>query len=338
MTTEPLIDDTRYEHLISVVIPVYQGEKTLSALLAEIAPLTAGFATPAGHSARIGEVILVHDRGPDRSDEVIRTLTAGHPFVKAVWLSRNFGQHAATLAGIASSGGAWIVTMDEDGQHDPAYIASILDTALAENASVVYAKAENPPPHGFFRNTSSKLAKRVLDSAFGGGRATDFNSYRLILGDIGRSVAAYAGTSVYLDVALTWVTDRVTTSPVLLRQEGDRRSGYSLMRLLGHFWRMVLTSGTRGLRLVTITGAVFALLGLVYAIYLTIARFVSGDVPEGWTSQMVLTAVGIGLVLIALGIIAEYVGVAVNMAMGKPPYLIVRDFDSGPLGRRHRDS
>jgi undecaprenyl-phosphate 4-deoxy-4-formamido-L-arabinose transferase len=61
-------------------------------------------------------------------------------------------------------------------------------------------------------------------------------------------------------------------------------------------------------------------------------RFASGDIPEGWTSQMVVTALGTGLVLVSLGIVAEYLGVAVNMAMGRPPYLIVRDPSSGPLG------
>ena len=83
-------------------------------------------------------MLLVHDCGPDDSARVMREL-APHPFVRPVWLSRNFGQHAATLAGMASSGGDWIVTMDEDGQHDPAYIGAMLDVALAEQASVVYA-------------------------------------------------------------------------------------------------------------------------------------------------------------------------------------------------------
>ena len=65
-----------------------------------------------------------------------------------VWLSRNYGQHAATLAGMSSSGGDWIVTLDEDGQHDPSYVGAMLDVALAEQASVVYARPVNPAPHG----------------------------------------------------------------------------------------------------------------------------------------------------------------------------------------------
>jgi polyisoprenyl-phosphate glycosyltransferase len=330
------IESAPYIHRISVVIPVYQGERTLHSVVAELEPLVAGFTTPAGASARVEEVVLAYDRGPDESDRVIRELADAHAWIKPVWLSRNFGQHAATLAGMASSGGEWIVTMDEDGQHDPADMGSLLDAALVERADLVYAAPLNRPPHGFVRNTASKASKRVLETALRGGRASHFNSYRLLLGEIGRSVAAYAGTNVYLDVALGWVAARVVTAPVTLREEGERRSGYSYARLLGHFWRMVLTSGTRGLRIVTLVGVLFFIGGVLFAAYLVIARLVAGDIPEGWTSQMVLTALGTGVILVSLGIIAEYLGIAVSTALGKPAYLIVRDPGTGPLSRAGR--
>ena len=323
-----------YVHRISVVVPVYQGERTLTAVLDEIEPLTAGFSTPDGYRAVVHEVVLAFDHGPDRSAAVIRELAASRTYVKPVWLSRNFGQHAATLAGIASSGGDWIVTLDEDGQHDPRAMGSQLDTAMREEADVVYADPTNKPPHGYVRNAASRTSKRLLETVFGGGKASHFNSYRLILGEVGRSVAAYSGTGVYLDVALSWVA-RIVTSPVELREEGDRRSGYSYRRLMAHFWRMILTSGTRGLRLVTAIGVLFAVGGIAFAIYLIVMRLAGGDIPEGWTSQMVLTALGTGAILVALGIIAEYLGVAVNMALGKPAYLIVRDPRNGPMGDRH---
>ena len=105
-----------------------------------------------GTPYRVAEVLLVHDCGPDDSARVMRELEKAHPFARAIWLSRNFGQHAATLAGMASAGGDWIVTLDEDGQHDPAYIGAMLDVALAEQASVVYARPTNEPPHGAVRN------------------------------------------------------------------------------------------------------------------------------------------------------------------------------------------
>jgi undecaprenyl-phosphate 4-deoxy-4-formamido-L-arabinose transferase len=321
-------------HRISVVVPVYQGEKTLAALVDEITALASERATPAGHRREVTEVLLVHDNGPDASDRVIRDLESTHDIVRGVWLSRNFGQHAATLAGMASTGGDWIVTLDEDGQHDPAYIDSMLDTAMAEQAALVYARPENAAPHGLLRNAASKGAKVVLRAVFGDGDASVFQSYRLILGDVGRSVSAYAGSGVYLDVAISWVTRRVTTSPVRLRDEGDRTSGYSLRKLLSHFWRMVLTSGTRGLRVVSVLGVVLAVLGLLFALYVVVATLSGRELEAGWSSTIVVVLLSTGAILFSLGIVAEYIGVAVNMAMGRPSYLIVSDPGRGPLGRR----
>jgi undecaprenyl-phosphate 4-deoxy-4-formamido-L-arabinose transferase len=321
-------------HLVSIVIPVYGGELTLASVIDEIVPLTEGATTPDGYPFRVVEVVLVYDNGTDDSPRVIRELDAAHDFVRPVWLSRNFGQHAATLAGMASSGGEWIVTLDEDGQHDPKDIGVLLDTALSAQSPLVYAKPTNKPSHGFARNTASRGSKWLLTKVFAGSNAEDFQSYRLMLGTIGRGVAAYSGSGVYLDVALGWVAPRAATAPILLRDEGERRSGYSPRRLFSHFWRMIITSGTRGLRFVSALGVAFAVVGLAITIYILVSRAMGGAVPAGWASTIVIVLVSAGAILVSLGIIAEYVGVNVNMSLGKPPYLILSDPQSGPLGRR----
>ena len=254
--------------------------------------------------------------------------------MRPIWLSRNFGQHAATLAGMSSSGGDWIVTMDEDGQHDPAYIGAMLDVALTQQSSVVYAQPTNEAPHGGLRNLGSRGAKRLVTALSGGTDASAFHSFRLILGETGRSVGAYAGAGVYLDIALGWVAGGAATAPVELRTEGaDRRSGYTSRALVSHFWRMVLTGGTRGLRLVSMLGLAFALVGTVIAVFVVYRQLVHPAPTEGWASLIVVMLISTGAVLFSLGVIAEYVGVAVNMAMGKPLYLITQDPADGPLGR-----
>ena len=312
-------------HSLSVVIPVYKGETSLPQLLREIAPLAQGGTSKGGRDYIVTEVILVHDNGPDASDATMRDLETEHPFVTTIWLSRNFGQHAATLAGMSASSGEWIVTLDEDGQHDPAYIPAFLDAAIERRASLVYAKPTNVAPHGRLRNIASRSAKRAISMVVGGRASQEFQSYRLVRGEIGRQLAGFAKSGVYLDVALGWVTDRVTTVPVELRDEGDRQSGYSYASLFAHFWRMVLSSGTRGLRAVSVLGVTLALLGVALAVYLIISRL-SGTVEvEGWTSLAVITLICSGAVLVSLGIIAEYIGVTLNVAMGRPLYLIVGD-------------
>lgn len=327
-----------YIHGISVVIPVYMGETTLGELIAELAPFFEPFTTPNGARAKVEEVLLVDDNGPDDSARVIRELEETYPRVRGIWLTRNFGQHAATLAGMASSGSDWIITMDEDGQHDPADMSTMLDVALAEGSHVVYGAPQNRPPHGFLRTAASQGAKRLMARVFTKNLndPKDYQSYRLLLGEVGRSLAAYAGSGVYLDIALGWVTKRVSTAPVTLRAERREASGYSYRSLAGHFWRMVLSSGTRGLRLVSILGVLFAVAGIGLALFFLVQRLIGLEVQQGWTSIVVVVLLSSGATLFSLGVVAEYLGIAVNMAMGKPLYMIMNAPHRGPLGHAPR--
>ena len=194
----------------------------------------------------------MHDGAVADSARVLDQLAAQHPFVTPIWLSRNYGQHPATLAGMSSSSAGWVVTMDEDGQHDPRYLGALLDRALDERAQLVYAVPGNQPPHSLLRNAASSLAKAIFVSGRDAARLGRFSSYRLMWGEIARSVAAYCGSGIYLDVALSWVVGRATSLPVDVRGGAGRPSGYDLPKLASHFWRMVLTSGTRPLRAIAV--------------------------------------------------------------------------------------
>ncbi|NMM85165.1 mannosyltransferase [Rhodococcus sp. SRB_17] len=320
-------------HSISVVVPVYQGEKTITALVEELDGLSGPCVSSAGAEFSVAEIVLVHDNGPDRSDVVLLELERRFEQVRVVWLSRNYGQDAATIAGMAAARGDWVVTMDEDGQHDPACIGSFLDTALAERADLVYSKPTNTRPHGFLRNVTSRGAKTVLATVFSFPASARFESFRLIRGDIGRQLAEVAANGAYLDVALTWVVGNTASVPVVLRAEGREESGYNYRRLFSLFWKMVLCSGTRGLRVVSLLGVTLALAGVIVAAVIFV-QAVTGDNndPEGWASMIVALLVCSGAILFSLGLIAEYLGVALHILVGKPLYLKVdspRWADSG---------
>ncbi len=308
---------------LSVVVPVYQGEQTLDALIAELKTLAQSGRTPGGHPFELLEAILVHDGGPDRSDEVIERLAAEHPWVKPIWLSRNFGQHPATLAGMASSAGDWVATLDEDGQHNPADLPALLDRALGSGAALVYAAPTNPPPHGALRNLLMRTAKLLSGSIVGNRFVGRFHSFRLVRGDIARSLAAYCGHGVFLDVALSWVVSRTEICPVAMRSERGRASGYTLRSLVSHFWRLVLTAGTRPLRLISILGTLSMLAAAAFSAWAIYGKMRHQIPVEGWTSLVIAVCFFSGLILFSLGVIAEYLGVTLTMAMGKPLYLIV---------------
>jgi glycosyltransferase involved in cell wall biosynthesis len=310
-------------HHVSIVIPVYCGEKTLPSVLQELIPITAEQTTPHGNRFIIDEVLLVHDCGPDRSDQVLEHLSAQYPFVRPVWLSRNYGQHAATLAGMASATGDWVATIDEDGQQNPADICHMLDLALEQSLQLVYARPLNRAPHGWLRNTMSRITKQIATKLLGNKQIGQFNSFRLVDGEIARTLAAYCGHGIFLDMGLFWVAGRIGHQPVRLQNEMERPSGYSYIKLFSHFWRLLLTSGTRPLRLITLLGFISVILSFIIAGYALYEKVI-GDVPvKGWASLLIIVAFFSGCILTALGVIAEYLAVTMGIAMGKPLYVVV---------------
>ena len=241
--------------------------------------------SPARTPYRIAEVLLVYDWGPDCSDEVIRELSRKYRFVLPVWLMRNAGQHAATAAGIASTSSDWVVTLDEDGQHDPAEIGKLLDVAVEEGVHLVYGVNETRTPHPWWRNATSALAKSVARLACASS-LENFTSFRLIEGSRARSACAYMGTRTFLDVALTWTIGRVATRAVRPGDEGRPGSGYGFGTLLSHFWTLALSSGTRPLRIISLLGLLSAFLGVVAGIAIGYLKVRHGIDAQGWASVL----------------------------------------------------
>ena len=254
-----------------------------------------------------------------------------------MWLSKNFGQHAATLAGMAATTSEWIITIDEDGQQNPTDFGNLLDTAIENDASLVYAKPTNRPPHGAIRNTFSWIVKNTIFRLLTDGSHRNFNSFRLVSGAVGRTLAAYVGDGVYLDVALTWIVQNVAQCPVELRQETRKESGYGYRRLSSHFWRLVLSSGTRPLRIVGFIGIGSFAAGVVAAAVIVFGKLSYGYTVSGWASVFVALLLMGGLILLVLGVLAEYLGMIVRASIGKPLYVAVSDPDLTAL-RRSRNS
>jgi len=301
---------------------VYRGETTLPTLISEIAPFATERQSDDGNRYIIAEVLLVHDCGPDRSDLIIEDLASRFPFVRPVWLSRNYGQHAATMAGMASATGEWVVTIDEDGQQNPMDIGKLLDIAVSQSLQLVFAQPINRPPHGWLRNALSRGAKAIVSKLLGNNKIGQFNSFRLVDGEIARTLAAYCGNGIYLDMGLFWITSRIGHCPVHLRLEMDRPSAYSYWKLFGHFWNLIFTTGTRPLRLITLMGFISVLMAVAISAYALYGKL-HGDVPvQGWASLLIIVAFFSGCILTALGVIAEYLVVTMGIVMGKPLYVV----------------
>ena len=331
MTATPDRPVRPLEQTLSVVVPVYRAGPALTDVVTEALQVADRLELAAGVLVRLDEVLLVCDNPalPAGERERLRSLEALDRRVRVLWLTRNFGQHPATVAGIVSTNGDWIATMDEDGQHDPAGVAAMLRTAADESVPLVYARPSNAPPHGAVRNAASRTAK-ALFRVMSGSRG-DFHSFRLIEGSVARSACAYMGDSVYLDVAMNWSCGEGARCPLEMRSEGSE-SSYDYRRLLSHFWRMVLSTGARPLRLVAVVGVVIALTGLAVAAFVAQRRLTGAfETTPGWASVFITQLLLAGGVFITLATLAEYISFAVRNSIGKPLYVIAEHADARAL-------
>lgn len=307
-------------HAISVVIPVFRIDEELPSLLDELKFLRATQKSPGGRQFEVLETVLVFDGDEAARAAQLQALTADRDGVRVVWLSRNFGQHPATLAGMSASVGEWIVTMDEDGQFPPSSIGPLLDCALDTQCPVVYGQPSVPTPHPLWRRLGSWIARTLFNLLIGSGKWARFSSFRLILGELGRSVGAYCTNEVYLDVALSWVSPRSTSTKVTYRNERSA-SGYRFKKLFSHFLRMFLTLGTRPMRVFAALGGLAGVGGFALAAGLIYRRVVLGF-PAGFASTLALLLILAGLILLGLAILSEYVGLIVRSSIGRPLYVV----------------
>ena len=299
---------------ISVVVPVFNSENSIPLLAQRLAPLLA--------EGR-GELILVDDASRDGSWQAVRKISAAAPGVRAIRLMRNSGQHAALLAGIRAARGGIVITMDDDLQHPPEEIGKLL-ARLGEGFDVVYGTPRQLP-HSLWRNFASWTTKLVVQKAMGAETARHVSAFRAFRTGLRDAFADYRGAFVSIDVLLTWSTTRFSAVAVEHRPREIGRSNYTLRTLINHALTMVTGFSTLPLRLASLVGFCFTLLGFVVLGWvLAVFLIHHGSVP-GFPFLASIIAIFSGAQLFALGIVGEYLARMHVRTMGRPPYTIAED-------------
>jgi len=313
--------------LLSTVTPVYQGAAFLEELVGELDRLR-GRLERDGAPIELVESIFVDDSSTDGSAEVLASLGRRHRWVKVVSLSRNYGQHPATVAGILHSSGDWLVTLDEDLQHRPRHVVDLLARAAVDGRDLVYAAPEGAVHGSRFRDGSSRLYKRLVAWLAGNPRVRSFNSFRLIRGSVARAAASVASRETYLDMALCWFTDRIVALPLPLeeiRQATSGRSGYGFRSLLRHARRMLVSSQIKPLRLGALVGVAALGTSLAGAAVTVGLKLVRPELVQvrGWASLVLTILFFGGLISLLLGIALEFLSDLHLQALGRPTFFVV---------------
>ena len=278
-------------------------------------------------SSTAREIVLVNDGSADRSWDVIRELAGRHPTVRGINLMRNYGQHNALLAGIRSARGEIIVTMDDDLQHPPEEIYKLL-AELARGYDVVYGTPIKLP-HSAMRNVASFIMKLVLRRAMGAETASRVSAFRAFRARLRRAFENYQSPLVSIDVILTWGTRRFSSVQVEHRPRPLGRSQYTFRTLVTHALTVATGFSTLPLRLASLFGFGFMLVGLAVLAYVLGSYLVRGGSVPGFAFLASIIAIFSGAQFFALGIIGEYLARIHSRMMERPAYAIADTTSAG---------
>ncbi|WP_429136966.1 undecaprenyl-phosphate 4-deoxy-4-formamido-L-arabinose transferase [Aeromonas hydrophila] len=302
--------------LVSVVIPVYNEEASLPALLSRV---TAA----CDQLSQDYEVILIDDGSHDGSTELIRDAAAGEGSkLVGVLLNRNYGQHAAIMAGFETAKGDLVITLDADLQNPPEEIPRLVEAAM-QGYDVVGTMRRNRQD-SWFRKTASKLINKSVQKATG-----------VHMSDYGCMLRAYRR---HIIDAMLCCQERSTFIPILANSFARRtielevghaerahgESKYGLMHLINLMYDLVTCMTTTPLRLLSIVGSVVAGIGFTFSILLILMRLILG---ADWAADGVFTLFAIlftfvGVQLLGMGLLGEYIGRMYTDVRARPRYFI----------------
>jgi polyisoprenyl-phosphate glycosyltransferase len=285
--------------ILSFIIPVYHGEHTVQPLFDAI------YKACKEYNYQF-EVVFIWDCGPDKSWEKIVELKTRFPAeIKAIRLSRNFGQHNAIICGFANARGDFMVTMDEDLQHNPCELNLLVDKQKENDYDLVYGNYLKPQQPGL-RNFTSGMLKKLLNIVIP-DLHKNYSAYRLIKRDIALDTVEMQNSYTFIDGYFSWITDNVGFVLVSHSSRLGGVSSYTLKKLISHSINIFITFSNLPIKLVIYLSLLFFIFTFGYTIYILMEKLIFNNLIPGFASIIVLLGFGIGSILFGISVIGEYI-------------------------------
>lgn len=302
---------------ISFVIPCYHSAQTVGNVVRDIVN------TVLVRSEFQYEIILVNDNPPDDTWRVICEMCRNNPNIHGICFTKNFGQHAALMAGYRKVTGDIVVSLDDDGQNPPQEMFKLID-ALNEKTDLVYAKYIQKN-RSLFRNFGSKVNDWMVQWLLNKPKELYLASYYAAKRFIIDEMVKCENPFPYIDGLALRSTSEYINVDIVHKERAAGNSGYSIAKLVG-LWMNGLTSfSVKPLRIATFSGFCISLFGLVLAIIIIIQKLILKDaVSTGWPSIMTVVLILDGAIMIMLGLVGEYVG-RIYVTMNKSPQYVIKD-------------
>lgn len=307
--------------LVSFVIPCYRSAQTIGKVVEEIDSTMRDLAEY-GY-----EIVLVNDCSPDDTFGVIRKLCAGRSDICGIDLAKNFGQHAALMAGMRHTHGDVVICLDDDGQ-TPADEAGRLLAKMEEGYDVVYAKYSHKQ-HSGFRNFGSHVNELMTRVMLGKPKELYLSSYFAARRYVVEEMLRYENPYPYVIGLVLRATKNIANVEVTHRERETGTSGYTIGKLLGLWFNGFTAFSIKPLRIATAVGCLTACGGFLYGIYTIIKKFVNPNVPIGFSAMMAALVFLGGMIMLMLGLIGEYIG-RIYISLNNSPQYVVRECLNGP--------
>jgi undecaprenyl-phosphate 4-deoxy-4-formamido-L-arabinose transferase len=265
------------------------------------------------------ELVLVNDGSSDASWSVISSLVNEFSWLVGIDLMRNYGQHAALLAGVRAARNSIIVTLDDDLQYGPEHI-SLMVQKLGEGQDVIYGIAQRPQ-HLWWRNVTSWVAKLIFFNLLHINLAPDISPFRAFWTSLREGFGDSKGTHLTLDTLLFWSASSFGVISVPHERRADGESSYTLRKLTTYALAVATGFTTLPLYLALIVGVLIMVVGLAVAGYAVVGSILgqSGSASLVLAGTILITS---GIQLLVLGIIGMYLAQVHLNTMGKPAYLV----------------
>ena len=302
---------------LSIVIPVYRSESILPTLVRKILDSV----TLLGYESSF-ELILVNDASPDGSWDVIKTLSSQYSFLYGICLSRNFGQHNATMAGLTYCSGDIVIIMDDDLQHPPSAISDLV-AAIERGYDVCYTCYENRQ-HAYWKKFGSWFNDRVANYLLGKPQGLYLSSFKALRKWVAAEIIKYDGPYAYVDGLILDVTHKITSIPIKHQTRMDGEGNYNLRRSISLWLKMATSFSILPLRLASICGFFLAGASVLFIAYVLVEKILHPEIAAGWASLIATVLFIGGMQLLCLGVIGEYLGRA-YLKINKKPQFAVRE-------------
>lgn len=301
--------------ILSVVVPVYRSQGTLEKLYVRVRDAIESVDPDF-------ELILVEDCGGDDSWSVIERLAASDKRVHGIKLSRNFGQHAATICGIGRAQGKWVVTLDDDLEHSPENIPSLYRKAQ-EGYDLVYG-IYPVRTHKAWRNVTSNIGRWLFKKAIP-TLNDEYTSFRCIRNEVASVLEKFDSPFPFVDGYLSWVTGNYGVVDVEHNSRHSGHSNYSFRKLVTHTLNIFVTFSDTPLKMASWMGLFFFLLGMILLIIIFVGKLSGLITAAGFPSITGAIVLFGGIQLLILGVLGEYLGRISFRVSKKPLYIVARE-------------